>query len=105
MQHTDVGIYAMKDPIYLGQYPEYLKAMLGDRLPVFTREELMVVKDSSEFYGMNTYTTNLCSSVYLSIFGHLCRHVSDETSEQRPVGATSFRAKFNTLLHDLMAPS
>ncbi|KAI0942829.1 Beta-glucosidase 1B [Taiwanofungus camphoratus] len=62
MQHTDVGIYAMKDPIYLGQYPEYLKAMLGDRLPVFTREELMVVKDSSEFYGMNTYTTNLCKA-------------------------------------------
>ena len=41
--------------------------MLGDRLPTFTPEELAVVKGSSEFYGMNTYTTNLCSqSTYFS---------------------------------------
>lgn len=35
--------------------------MLGDRLPEFTLEEWAVVKGSSDFYGMNTYTTNLCS--------------------------------------------
>lgn len=51
----------VQDPIYLGYYPEYMKTMLGDRLPVFTPEELAVVKGSSDFYGMNTYTTNLCS--------------------------------------------
>lgn len=39
-----------------------MKEMLGDRLPVFTAEELKVVKASSDFYGMNTYTTNLCST-------------------------------------------
>lgn len=47
-----------------------MKTMLGNRLPVFTPEELMVVKGSSDFYGMNTYTTNLCSwvsSVYVSL--------------------------------------
>ena len=49
----------MQDPIYLGDYPEYMKEMLGDRLPRFTPEELAVVTGSSEFYGMNTYTTNL----------------------------------------------
>ena len=38
--------------------------MLGDRLPTFTPEELAVVKGSSEFYGMNTYTTNLCSQLF-----------------------------------------
>lgn len=51
----------MQDPIYLGHYPPYLKELLGDRLPDFTAEELAVVKSSSDFYGMNTYTTNLCS--------------------------------------------
>ena len=51
-----------QDPIYLGHYPEYMREMLGDRLPTFTPEELAVVHGSSEFYGMNTYTTNLCSA-------------------------------------------
>ncbi|TFY52526.1 hypothetical protein EVJ58_g9969 [Rhodofomes roseus] len=62
-QHAlDVAIGWFADPIYLGHYPEYLGVMLGDRLPVFTPEELAVVKGSSEFYGMNTYTTNLCKA-------------------------------------------
>ncbi|KAF9232851.1 glycoside hydrolase family 1 protein [Melanogaster broomeanus] len=50
------------DPIYLGHYPDYMKQMLRDRLPEFTPEELIVVKGSSDFYGMNTYTTNLCKA-------------------------------------------
>ena len=41
-----------------------MKEMLGDRLPEFTPEELAVVKGSSDFYGMNTYTTNLCSECW-----------------------------------------
>lgn len=51
----------IQDPIYLGHYPPYMRTMLGDRLPTFSDEELAVVKGSSDFYGMNTYTTNLCS--------------------------------------------
>ncbi|KAG6835811.1 Beta-glucosidase 1B [Arthromyces matolae] len=47
------------DPIYLGHYPSYMGTVLGDRLPKFTSEELAVVEGSSDFYGMNTYTTNL----------------------------------------------
>ncbi|KAJ7819918.1 beta-glucosidase [Mycena olivaceomarginata] len=48
------------DPIYLGHYPPYMQHLLGNRLPQFTPAELAVVKGSSDFYGMNTYTTNLC---------------------------------------------
>ncbi|KAK0499187.1 beta-glucosidase 1B [Armillaria luteobubalina] len=55
---TAIGWFA--DPIYLGRYPSYLRQMLGDRLPEFTDEEIRLVQGSSDFYGMNTYTTNLC---------------------------------------------
>lgn len=60
-QHAlDVAIGWFADAIYLGHYPTYMKEMLGERLPVFTAEEIQVVTGSSDFYGMNTYTTNLC---------------------------------------------
>ncbi|THH21387.1 hypothetical protein EW146_g134 [Bondarzewia mesenterica] len=59
-QHAlDVAIGWYADPIYLGCYPEYMKQMLGERLPDFAPDEWAVVKGSSDFYGMNTYTTNL----------------------------------------------
>lgn len=53
-----IGWYA--DPIYLGYYPPYMHQVLKDRLPQFTPAEWAIVKGSSDFYGMNTYTTNLC---------------------------------------------
>ncbi|KAJ5591103.1 hypothetical protein N7450_005075 [Penicillium hetheringtonii] len=46
------------DPLYkTGDYPASMRAQLGDRLPRFTPEESAVVLGSSEFYGMNSYTT------------------------------------------------
>ena len=38
-----------------------MRQVLGNRLPDFTPEEWAIVKGSSDFYGMNAYTTNLCS--------------------------------------------
>ncbi|KAJ5561770.1 Glycoside hydrolase family 1 [Penicillium sp. DV-2018c] len=52
----EIGWFA--DPIYkTGDYPASMRAQLGDRLPRFTEEESKLVLGSSEFYGMNTYTT------------------------------------------------
>ncbi|KAF8240408.1 glycoside hydrolase family 1 protein [Tricholoma matsutake] len=51
--------FAIGDPIYLGYYPPYMREVLQDRLPQFTPDESVLVKGSSDFYGMNTYTTNL----------------------------------------------
>ncbi|KAH7075143.1 beta-glucosidase [Paraphoma chrysanthemicola] len=46
------------DPIYgSGEYPACMRAQLGDRLPHFTPEQKDLVQGSSDFYGMNTYTT------------------------------------------------
>ncbi|KAN0085891.1 Glycoside hydrolase superfamily [Tylopilus felleus] len=48
-------------PVYLGYYPEALKKQCGSRLPDFTAEEIVVVKGSSDFFGLNHYTTHLVS--------------------------------------------
>ncbi|KAJ3561199.1 hypothetical protein NP233_g10336 [Leucocoprinus birnbaumii] len=61
---TRAGWFA--DPIYKGYYPASLEKMLGDRLPKFTAEEISVVKGSSDFFGLNTYTTNLVRKCYCS---------------------------------------
>ncbi|KAF2013958.1 glycoside hydrolase family 1 protein [Aaosphaeria arxii CBS 175.79] len=52
----EIAWYA--DPIYgSGDYPQSMRDQLGDRLPTFTEEEKELVKGSSDFYGMNSYTT------------------------------------------------
>jgi beta-galactosidase len=45
------------DPIYKGDYPKSMKDRLGDRLPTFTEEDMALIKDSSDFFGLNHYTT------------------------------------------------
>jgi beta-glucosidase len=55
----DVRLGWFADPIYKGHYPATLKSMLGYKLPDFTPEELAVIKGSSDFFGLNTYTTKL----------------------------------------------
>jgi len=46
------------DPIYkTGDYPASMRTQLGSRLPSFTPEESKLVRGSSEFYGMNSYTS------------------------------------------------
>ncbi|KAF8310418.1 glycoside hydrolase family 1 protein [Clavulina sp. PMI_390] len=60
--HLDTAIGWFADPIYLGFYPPYMREMLGERLPDFSDEEWAIVKRSSDYYGMNTYTTNLCKA-------------------------------------------
>ena len=49
------------DPIYNGRYPETMKARLGDRLPRFTETDSEMLKGSSDFFGLNHYTTMLAA--------------------------------------------
>jgi len=50
------------DPIYLGDYPNSMKHSVGDRLPQFTEEQKRKIKGSSDFFGLNHYTTMYASA-------------------------------------------
>ncbi|CAM9426799.1 unnamed protein product [Ectocarpus sp. 12 AP-2014] len=45
------------DPIYFGDYPQVMKDVVGDRLPVFTEEESALIAGSNDFFGLNHYTS------------------------------------------------
>jgi beta-galactosidase len=45
------------DPVYRGDYPDVMRARVGDRLPVFTDEDRALLRGSSDFFGLNHYTT------------------------------------------------
>jgi len=45
------------DPIWKGDYPESMKTRCGQRLPSFTEEEKELVKGTSDFFGLNHYST------------------------------------------------
>ena len=45
------------DPIYLGDYPESMRSRLGERLPHFSEAEKAKLLGSSDFFGLNHYTT------------------------------------------------
>lgn len=51
------------DPLYFGDYPQVMKDRVGDRLPKFTTEEKAMVKGSSDFFGLNHYTTMYAAHV------------------------------------------
>lgn len=47
------------DPIYLGSYPQEMQSRLGKRLPDFSREQMSLVAESSDYFGLNHYSTML----------------------------------------------
>ncbi|KAL1513877.1 hypothetical protein ABEB36_003219 [Hypothenemus hampei] len=64
-----LGIYA--NPIYLGNWPDsvismveqrsYLEGFSKSRLPVLTQEEIIFINGTSDFFSLNTYSTNYIS--------------------------------------------
>ena len=49
------------DPIYRGDYPNCMRSAVGDRLPHFTDADRAVIRDSSDFFGLNFYGGMLAS--------------------------------------------
>jgi beta-glucosidase len=50
-----VGWFA--DPLYRGDYPESMRRNVADRLPEFTANDRYLIRGSSDFFGLNHYTT------------------------------------------------
>jgi beta-glucosidase len=45
------------DPIYLGDYPTSMRERVKDRLPEFTDDQKQLIQGSTDFFGLNHYTT------------------------------------------------
>ncbi|UZR99307.1 GH1 family beta-glucosidase [Chondrinema litorale] len=50
------------DPVYFGDYPQVMKERVQERLPSFTEEEKEMLKGSSDFFGLNHYTTMMAEA-------------------------------------------
>ncbi len=51
------------DPITVGDYPEMMRQMVGDRLPEFTSEQKQLLLGSFDFLGLNHYTTRFYTMI------------------------------------------
>lgn len=63
------------DPVYFGDYPATMQERLGDRLPHFSAAEKELIKGSSDFFGLNHYTTMYAADASLgstegSVYGN-----------------------------------
>ena len=47
----------LTDPIYRGDYPEVMRERLGERLPLFSSDDCALLLGSSDFFGLNHYST------------------------------------------------
>ncbi|PHU30131.1 Beta-glucosidase 12 [Capsicum chinense] len=50
-------------PLTYGDYPEIMCKLVGNRLPKFTIEQAEMVKGSSDFVGLNYYTTMYAANI------------------------------------------
>jgi beta-glucosidase len=56
---NDLGFGWWVDPVYTGDYPESMKAKLWILLPKFTEEDKKLLKGSTDYFGLNHYTTQM----------------------------------------------
>ena len=49
------GLTWWSDPIILGKYPDEAYELFGDDMPVYSEEEMKLISQPLDFYGMNVY--------------------------------------------------
>lgn len=56
-RHVEFMLGWFADPIWLGDYPDSMRKLVGDRLPKFTAAQKRLLKGSSDVFGLNHYTS------------------------------------------------
>lgn len=59
----ELGWFA--DPIWKGDYPATMRETVKDRLPEFTKDEKEMLKGSSDFFGLNHYSSQYATGMYV----------------------------------------
>ncbi|MBQ8148220.1 MAG: beta-glucosidase [Lachnospiraceae bacterium] len=49
------GLTWWSDPVILGKYPEEAYELFGDDMPVYSEEDMKLISQPLDFYGMNVY--------------------------------------------------
>ncbi|CAH8383644.1 unnamed protein product [Eruca vesicaria subsp. sativa] len=81
-------------PLVFGDYPDVMKRIVRERLPVFSKEESELVKGSSEFLGLIHYTA--VYTAHLSGTVHSGDFTSDMNASLLPFGNSTL-VKFDVL--------
>ncbi|RWW28041.1 hypothetical protein GW17_00007502 [Ensete ventricosum] len=70
------------DPLVYGDYPFIMRALVGDRLPYFTQEEVDMIKGSYDFIGLNYYTSRYAKNTPISPNNTPILSITDSYAEQ-----------------------
>lgn len=54
-QALTFGLTWWSDPVILGKYPDEAYELLGDDMPVYSEEDMKLISQPLDFYGMNVY--------------------------------------------------
>eukprot|EP00929_Paragymnodinium_shiwhaense_P059971 TRINITY_DN29996_c0_g1_i1.p1 TRINITY_DN29996_c0_g1~~TRINITY_DN29996_c0_g1_i1.p1 ORF type:complete len:587 (-),score=104.70 TRINITY_DN29996_c0_g1_i1:569-2329(-) len=68
-QAIDFALGWFADPVYFGDYPSCMREACGDRLPRFSEEESRRLKGSSDFFGINSYSSNYAAPAQKDLGG------------------------------------
>jgi beta-glucosidase len=51
------------DPLARGDYPQSMRALVGNRLPRFSKEQSELLKGAFDFIGLNYYTSSYAGNL------------------------------------------
>ncbi|KAH7426036.1 hypothetical protein KP509_11G082200 [Ceratopteris richardii] len=66
------------DPLFFGDYPATMRKEVGDRLPYFTEDEIKLLRGSTDFLGINHYSTRYVTNSTKEKNQDECDHFDDQ---------------------------